>query len=457
MLEVHFCYASPGETVELSPIVLQPYDGDWTAGADIYKGWRATWFARPRMPEWVKDVHSWLQLQINGSEDDLRYRYSDLPAIAKECNDYGIGAIQLVGWNKGGQDRGNPLHDTDPRLGTAEELRSAIQQCHEIGVRIILFTKFTWADRSQDWYREGGFKHAITDPYGDPYPGAAYQYQTWAQLLDINTRRLVPMCHASPDWRAAAADEFKKVVALAPAGMLYDECQHHGIARYCFDKTHNHRCPAYVYAYDNRLIEEFKKLSEPTNPDFMYGGEALYDLENLQYHLSYARMDVRSTPHHFQRYIDPMAQMMMAVKAFDDRNQLNKCLQHRYIISYEPFNFKGLPHDAPLTLAYGAKVDAFRRRFRDYLWDSEYREKRGATVTVGGKSFTDYSVFHQACGKRAVVVTNMDAEKAIRATVALDGGAKGRLVTATPEKPARRGSSGRFTIPPRSVVVLMEV
>jgi hypothetical protein len=132
-------------------------------------------------------------------------------------------------------------------------------------------------------------------------------------------------------------------------------------------------------------------------------------------------------------------------------------LQHRYIISYEPFNFKGLPHEAPLTLGYGAKVDAFRRKYREYMWDAEYRERRGAAVTAGGRSFTDYTVFRQPSGKRAVVVANMDADKAIRVVVAMDGGANGELVTATPEKPAKRKSSGRFTVHPRSVIVLMEV
>ena len=37
----------------------------------------------------------------------------------------------------------------------------------------------------------------------------------------------------------------------------------------------------------------------------------------------------------------PDALFMTAVTGFDDRNMINQCLLYRYIISYEPYNFKG--------------------------------------------------------------------------------------------------------------------
>ena len=56
---------------------------------------------------------------------------------------------------------------------------------------------------------------------------------------------------------------------------------------------------------------------------------------------------------------------MIAVTGFDDREMINRALMYRYIISYEPFNFKGDIQDFPLTVAYGEKVgrstEALRR------------------------------------------------------------------------------------------------
>ena len=49
---------------------------------------------------------------------------------------------------------------------------------------------------------------------------------------------------------------------------------------------------------------------------------------------------------------------MTAVNGFYDRNMINQCLMYRYIISYEPFHFKGWLHDYPETVAYGNAMDA---------------------------------------------------------------------------------------------------
>ncbi|MDE3165453.1 MAG: hypothetical protein KGN36_06590, partial [Acidobacteriota bacterium] len=92
----HFLFARPGAEIDLAPIVLRPYDGDWHAGLDVYRKWRATWFGRPNTPAWALDVHSWMQLQIGGAEQDYRVRYRDLVQYGRECADHGVAAIQLV-------------------------------------------------------------------------------------------------------------------------------------------------------------------------------------------------------------------------------------------------------------------------------------------------------------------------------------------------------------------------
>ena len=78
-------------------------------------------------PQWAREPHSWQQLHINSPEDELRLKFIDLPEVAAECKKHGVKAIQLVGWNDGGQDQGNPSHSPDPRLGTSEELKEAIK------------------------------------------------------------------------------------------------------------------------------------------------------------------------------------------------------------------------------------------------------------------------------------------------------------------------------------------
>jgi hypothetical protein len=168
------------------------------------------------------------------------------------------------------------------------------------------------------------------------------------------------------------------------------------------------------------------------------------------YPFSYFRISTASTP--ADRYIDPQAPLMVAVTGVDDRETLNLILLERYIISYEPYNFKGRLTDFPLTLAYGRKIDALRRRYKAYLWDADFRDTVGARVEADGSS--RYSVFVAPGGRRAVVVVNMEPDKAIEARVELPQ--PGKLAVATPEQPDAQPTSGALRIPARSAAVVME-
>jgi len=448
----HFVFAQPKSTVTLAPVVLRCYSGDWQSGVDLYKQWRATWFRRPRIPAWAEDVHSWQQLQINSPEEEFRIPYRELTKIGDECAANGVSAIQLVGWNHGGQDRGNPSLDVDPGLGTWQELHDAIAQIQAKGVKIVLFGKFVWADTSTAWYREELSKYAIRDPYGEPYGFGGYSYHTPTQLARINNRRFAMMCPLSSAWRDIATREFEKLPALGAAGWLYDEVTWHGGALYCFDSKHGHPSPEYVIAGDAPLAAAFHRAADKVNPDFLFAGEAPEDVLLQNYPLSYFRIGDSHTA--ACRYIDSRAPLMIAVTGFDDREMLNRILMYRYIISYEPYFFKGHLGDFPLTLAYGRKIDALRRRYKAWLWDGEYRDTLGATESADGAS--RYSVFRAADGKRAVVVVNQELSKAITAKVEIPHLGLSGLVTVTPEQPDARPTDGTLHIPPRSAAIVLE-
>lgn len=448
-------FIRPGETRAMSPIGFRAYKGQWQQGFDEYRAWRKTWHRTGRKPAWFEDVHSWLQIQIYSAGDEKTFAYKDLPDIARDCLKHGIKAIQLTGWAEGGQDRGNPSHSIEPALGTLEELKQAIAECEAMGVKIILFTKWTWWDNTRPDYKTEGIKHVAKDPFGNVYPHNGYRYNTWAQLAGVDSWRLVVTCTASPAWRKIALDEFRKVLDTGAPGMLFDECQHHFCTSYCFDPTHDHEQPAYLYKYDVPFAQEMKAVAQEVNPEFLFAGELCADQQMQEYHVMYTRFGKGHVPAY--RYMDPRMEIMMAVTGFDDRNQLNKCLEYRYIISYEPYHFKGRPSDAPLTMAYGRKVDDLRRRYRSFLWDGEFRSHIGAAVELDGKPIKEFSVYEErAGGKRAVVVCNLDAKKAVKAAVKLEGRAGASLKVAFPDKPDAVAVDGEVEIPPRSVAIVME-
>lgn len=452
---IHYPFAAPGESAQLSPILLRPYAGDWHSGVDLYKKWRNTWFhQRANIPEWVKRVHSWQQININSSEDDLRVRYKDLVGVGEEAAKFDVGAIQITGWNRGGQDRGNPTQDTDDRLGTRQEFQSAISSIQKMGVNVILFSKYTWADVTTDAYKQALRALAAQDPYGDPYMWSGYQYQTPTQLADMNTRRFAAMCSASPKWRETATREFQKLLDYGAAGMLYDEVEWHGPAQYCFASDHGHRVPASLFEGDIPLAEQFHEVAEIQNPNFVFAGEAPTDVESQYYYVSYLRIGSGHVA--ADRYIDPFKPIVVAVVGYDDREMINNCLMDRYILSYEPRNFKGRLSEFPLTVSYGQKVDGLRRKYKEYLWDAEFRDTLGASVEVDGKPYPRYSVFgRKESGRRAVVVVNDDTQKPMEAEIKLEG-SPGPLNVVSPEDLSPRVSSGKVTVAPRSAVVILE-
>lgn len=446
----HFVFIHPHSSKTLVPVVLRAYDGDWHAGVDTYRKWRATWYQQPHIPDWALDVHSWLQLQIDGAEQDFSIPYRELPQYIDECAANGVRAIQLVGWNIGGQDGGDPCLDTDPGLGTWEELHQAILHARSKGVKMILFGKPIWADLTTAWYKRELYKYQATDPYGIPYQTGGYSYTTPTQLAGINNRRRAIMDVQCQAYRDIATTQFKKIVDLGAAGWLFDEVCHHGPVDYSFSPDHGYTPPGYIYGGDMPMARQFRAVADHADPDFVFAGEGPQDWLMQYYPVSYFRINNGSRP--VCRYIDSRAPLLVAVTGFNDREMLNLILLNRYIISYEPFNFKGHVTDFPLTLAYGKKIDALRRRYKDRIWNAEFRDTLGANVTSDGAH--RYSVFVASGGKRSVIVVNQEMKRAISARVELPN--PGKLTVVSPEDPDPRPSSGAIRIPARSAVVLME-
>jgi hypothetical protein len=444
----HFIYAHPHTTVKLVPVVLRGYQGDWHAGLDCYKEWRATWFKEPHLPDWAKEVHSWTMLRMNSVEQDYLVPYTNLVNYAREWATNGVKAVQVVGWNKGGQDGDDPSQDTDPGLGTWQEFHDTIAQVQGMGVKVILFAKLNWADLTTSWYSNELYKYECTDQNGKRYEQGGYAYVTPTQLAGIGLHRRAVMDFLDPDYRKIALNEFDKILALGSEGWLWDEVCHHATALYTWAPNHGYTPPGYVYGGDLPLSAELRAAADKVSPDFLFSGEGPEDWLMQYYPVS--ETGVTAVP--VCQYLDRHALMLAGVSGFDDREQLNMILLRRCVIQYEPFLYKGYLSDFPLTVAYGKKIDALRSKYKDYLWDGEFRDTLGAHVSANG-SFR-YSVFVADGGKRAVVVVNQEFDKAITVEVNLPH--PGKLALATPENPDAVPTSGTLEIPARSAAVVME-
>ena len=114
--------------------------------------------------------------------------------------------------------------------------------------------------------------------------------------------------------------------------------------------------------------------------------------------------------------------MSVAVTGWNDRQMINACLLYRFSMSYEPRDFHGELDEMPETLKYGHTVDDLRYRYRNWLWDAEFRDTIGAKVTRDGETLDTFTVFRRNDGLHAVVFVNMsDTEgNEIEPTVFID-------------------------------------
>ena len=263
------------------------------------------------------------------------------------------------------------------------------------------------------------------------------------------------MCFHSDEYIKICKQEFQKCIDLGADGILYDENHHHAHTLCCFDISHGHRYGVSTYAADERLIDEFRVMlkEQAGDREFLIAGETSYDFQMNYYDVSYGRTWGRG---HIpvSRMMRPNANIMTAVIGFNDRSMINQCLLNRYIISYEPFNFKGLLSDYPATVKYGNMMDKLRTDLRGYFWDGIFQNKVGGIVMANGDEHPYYTVYKNADDMLGMIICNYEEEKSITVCPTLANGqelSKYRLV----DDDGLTAFSGSFIIPPMSAAAII--
>ncbi len=397
-------YLQPGESRNLVPVIMTPMR---------VLGTRARISTRQggRRGSWNRTAPHGSTRTIRGSSCRSTRRKAALTSRSRTCPNTWTrpnATASMPSSSPAGPTAGRTAAcptSVDPRLGTAEEFRKVIADAQKKGVNILLFTKFTWADLTTE-YHEKYLPHRAINASLDPYVHPGYNYNTYTQLIGVNTRRFSIHCMMDDELRSMLHTEFQKCLDLGAAGMVYDENQHHAGAMLCFDPNHGHRVPGFNYQGADKLGREFYEMCQKSNPDFLMVGEGCYDLQS-QYYGTYTRADYWHEP--VLRYIDPTVPIACAVIDHNDLNHVNMCLADRYAMSYEVRNFKGHLGEFPRVMAYGRKVDNLRRRYADFLWNGEFLDVLGATVKGDNIRYTVFRNLKN--GKKAVVVYNVDTKK----------------------------------------------
>lgn len=386
---------------------LDFYEGAWDAALPALREGRMP--SRTGGAAWLDEPRSWLQVQLMSTENDPRHTFDDLVGIVEECAANGIGAIQIVGWNEGGQDGLVPVHRVSGKLGGEAGLRRALDRARELDVKTVLYVKYQWVEKpGPNW--EDFAADVCLDANGQPYAQPGPVYLSSRKRYGVSTPWYVPLCFSSPRLRRRFADEVAGLAAWGADGILADESLYHGRALLCFATDHGHEPGASTFLWDGDFVEDIRRAALPHHPEFVIAAEGCYDAQFEHYDVSYFRSH---SPRHVPtgRMLRPDARIVTALIGFDDRNMVNQCLLYGYGMSLEPYNFKGRPADMPETVAYAGRVDALRGRLADVLWNGSLDAATAVDVRLAGDTepgpdSVRHSVWRDRAGRAAVVVVN---------------------------------------------------
>lgn len=449
---IHFP-AATGDRVEVPAMSLAPYAGDWTASLEPYRRnqaptrrSRAAWLAEPRL---------WLQVQLMSTEGEARYDFDDLVDIIEECAAAGIGAIQIVGWNEGGQDGLVPWHRPSAKLGGPAKLQHALDRARELDVATVLYVKYVWVEKPGPHWDELE-RFVSRDPNGQPYAQPGPVYHSSRKRYGISTPWYVPLCFGVRELRERIANEVAEMASWGADGILADESLYHGRALLCFADDHGHPVGASAFTWDAAYLDDIRARLGDAAGTFVIAAEGAYDAQFEDYDVSYFRS--ASAQHRpVGRMLRPDARIVTALTGFDEHGMIAQSILDGYAMSLEPFNFKGRPADMPATVERARRAEDLRRRYADWLWNGEL--VGGDAISIRGLDGSEpgalvrHTVWRRDAddSSRVVVVANLGVEAV---DLHLDGLADGAQIERLDGSPgAALGQT--LTIDPRDAVVVV--
>lgn len=221
----HLPLTPPGGTFEGASVVLKFHDGDWVRGGkEIYRPWFVNTFGLKRKEDdWVRRQGFYQMIMIMLPEGNVNYRISEIPQLARDGLKYGVTSLQIAGWQRGGHDNGYPYYEPDPRLGTWEELRQAIEECHRLGVKVYFFANLNVVNVDTEWYKKELKDCAWQSANGGDYRVDGWGMGTLASRMGLTTPLMGFYDPSFPAMHDGHLKYFKKLAEIGADGLHLDK------------------------------------------------------------------------------------------------------------------------------------------------------------------------------------------------------------------------------------------
>jgi len=254
----HDVSVAPGETWSSEEWVLTPHRGGWAKGIEPYRDWARQHVKRVvPAPERVRRGLGfrslWMcQNQPGDPAGDAIWRFSDLPALAREAKEHGLDEMVLWSTHPGFS---LPTPKPFPHLGTEEELVQAVAECRRLGVNVVPFVSVLQANKATGPRyglavpESGGWTYhtELVPRFNPPYAG------NYA-CAQVNT--------ANPQWQEDVLTFLKHLVDIGIPSVSWDQ----------FWSTQSE-------PNIQTLAAQVRAYSRARDPQSTFSGEELWNIE----------------------------------------------------------------------------------------------------------------------------------------------------------------------------------
>jgi hypothetical protein len=265
-----------GQRWESPVAVVAAHQGDWRWGAHRYRRWADNWLRLPTPPPWLHTWFGWQRTILEHQYGEVLWTYDQLAQLTEHALDADLDALHILGWWKGGMDRGYPHYDCDERLGGEAAFRAGIQAAKARGLKVLPYMNGRLMDVTMPYFKTHGNEFTARTLIGTQYRET---YPFWGRGSLVSTLARQQVQHAIPCPSCAEWwDEVERqVVEYGADGILIDQVG--GVLdRLCFSKEHGHKRPDEAFtASSDHFLARLRRHLKADHPDFAIGSELFSD------------------------------------------------------------------------------------------------------------------------------------------------------------------------------------
>lgn len=258
MSYVHYVDLKAGGTWRSPEYVLTPHKNGWAAGIGPFRDWVKAHYTRVvPVPKHVREGLGfrsvWMCQNRPSDPHDLIFKFSDLPALARESKEHGLDELVYWAWSDFFT---LPLPPPYPHLGSEKDMANAVAACKKLGVNVAPFVSVL-------------IQNAASAPRYDVRVegGGGWTYHT-----ELIPRFNPPYAHGSATVQVGPTDRLWQEDVLAGLRHLADI----GIPSLCWDQVWATADPEPNQA---SLLRRVREQAHRVDSESTLGGEELLNME----------------------------------------------------------------------------------------------------------------------------------------------------------------------------------